>query len=185
MRALKVLALAKLTVALLMVVVPVAAPRAMVVAAPPRFKVVAPELKTDAVPVEVVVMSEPFKAKSPEVVMSPVPPVIEKLVAVTFPEPRAKALVMLESERSIAVVTAPPLTPATLIPTGRLRSVSRFLTKTNSLGSAVPEPSALWNLVSEVEPVAVVTVKLESVAVSSKVKARSRLLAVVIVLPPL
>ena len=58
--------------ALFTVVVPVAAPRETVVAAPPIFKVVALELKTEAVPVEVVVISLPFNAKSPEEVIFPV-----------------------------------------------------------------------------------------------------------------
>ena len=51
------------------------------------------------------------------------------------------------------------------------------------MGSAVPDPSALVNSMSPVDPVAVVTVNLESVDVSARVNAMSRASVVVMVLP--
>ena len=64
--AVKEVALAKSTVALLIVAVPVVAPRESVVAAPPIFTVVAPVLNTEAV-VDVVVRSPSVISASPDV----------------------------------------------------------------------------------------------------------------------
>src|SRR5882672_9946508 len=106
-------------VALLIVAVPVAAPRESVVAAPPTFNVVAPVLKRFTV-VEVVVSEPPFTAILPAVVMLPVAPAIEKLVAVTSFAPSESALTIVASERSSALVIAPPPVEVTLIPDGRV-----------------------------------------------------------------
>src|SRR5579884_1713018 len=182
--ALIAVAFGKLKVALLIVAVPEPAPKAKVVAAPPTLRVVAVEL--NRLPVVLVVERvPPLTATFPAVVLLPEDPVMEKLVAETLVAPRAKEVSIVEDDRSKAVVTWPPEVPATLKATGRALSTSLFWIRTSSLGSATPAPSALENLVSPVEPVAVVIVRLESVAVSAKVKARSRLLVVVMVLPPL
>jgi len=58
---------------LLTVVVPEPAPMLTVVAAPPMFRVVALVLNNVAVPVPVVVISEPLTARSPASVKLPVP----------------------------------------------------------------------------------------------------------------
>src|SRR5205814_8220321 len=74
---------------------------------------------------DVVVRSPPLRARSPEVVMLPVAPAIEKLVAVTSLAPRERALTISGSERSMALVM-PPAEDWILIPAGRASLVSRF-----------------------------------------------------------
>lgn len=66
---------------LLMVVVPEPAPMEIVVAAPARFRLVAPVLNIFAL-VSVVVISPPLTAIFPEVVINPFDPFTEKAVAV-------------------------------------------------------------------------------------------------------
>ncbi len=99
--------------------------------------------------------------------------------------PKSIAFTMFASERSIAVVISPPVTPAIRKPTGSARSVSWFSIKTNCAGSFVPTPSARMNAEPPVEPVAVVIVKLASVVVLDNVNAISRASVVAIVFPPL
>src|SRR5258708_6740139 len=171
-------------VAFLMVAVTELAPMLKVVAAPPILSVVASVLKRLPV-VCVVVIEPPLSAKLPALVMLPLVPFTEKLVPETSFAPKAIAVPIDASERSMAVPIPPPPEDDILTPTGRLRAAAALSTRMSSFGSAVPAPSALMNFVSPVEPVAVVTVKLESVAVSVKEKARSRLLVVAIVLPAL
>ena len=94
--AVKLVALAKLTVRLLIVAVPVAAPKVRVVAAPPIDKLVAPVLNSVAVP-EVVVISPPFTAKSPEVRTFPVKVEVPSTVRL----PLAWIVPMLEMEAPV------------------------------------------------------------------------------------
>ena len=102
-------ALLKLMVVLLILAVPLVAPIAKVVAAPPRLTVVALVLNKLIVELLMVVAIEPpSTVKVPLVEILPVEPVIENLLAKTFPPPRFKALTIFESERSTAVVTTPP-----------------------------------------------------------------------------
>jgi len=117
-------------VALLMVAVPVEAPRVSVSAAPPIFKVVAFESKILA-DVAVVETVPPLTATFPAVVMLPLEPVMEKLVAETLVAPKAKEVSIVEDDRSKAVVTWPPAVPKTLIAVGRAKLASWFWTKTN------------------------------------------------------
>ena len=102
----KEVALAKLTVALLIVAVPVAAPKLSVVAAPPMLREVAivfSKLKD----VWVVVRSPPLIAVSPEVVMFPVAPAIDQLVPDRSFSPAERAVTRSASETSIADVYPP------------------------------------------------------------------------------
>ena len=94
-------------VRLFMDVVPVAAPNETVVAAPPILRVVAVVLNTVAVPLVAVVISFPLTAISPLVVMLPVDPATEKLVAVISFSPRDKAFTISGSDRSMAFVMPP------------------------------------------------------------------------------
>ena len=90
-------------VRLLMVAVPEFLPIVKVVAALPRFIVVAPLLKR--LPVDAVVeIVPPFTATLPEVVILPFEPLMEKWVAVILPVPMRSALTILELDRSIALV---------------------------------------------------------------------------------
>ena len=91
----------------MMVVVPVVAPRAIAVAAPPMERDVAFALKSVAT-LLVVVMLPPLIAMSPLVVMFPEAPAMEKLEAVTSFAPRERALMISASERSRALVMPPP-----------------------------------------------------------------------------
>jgi len=93
-----------------------------------------------------------------------------------------RALVMLAVEASKAVVMV-PAADWTEIPTPRAWLVSLFLTKTNWAGGEALEPSLKDKVVKPAPPAAVATVKLESVAVSAKVKAMSLASVVVMVLP--
>src|SRR5579863_4890323 len=111
-------AFGKESVAFLIDAVPVVAPRTTDVAAPPTLSVVALVLKMFAV-VAVVVSEPPLSLILPAVVISPVEPVIEKLVPRIFPVPTDKALVILPPERSIPVVIPPP-EDEIVKPTGRL-----------------------------------------------------------------
>ena len=167
-----------------MVAVPVVAPRVKAVAAPPTLRVVAPVLKILAV-VAVVESVPPFTATFPDVVILPEVPVIEKFVPIMLPVPTDSAFVIFPPERSIPVVIPPPPDEEIFNPTGNAKLVLALSSSTNSFGFAVPEPSALMNFVSPVEPVAVVTVKFELVVVLANVKAISLLLFVVIVFPAL
>jgi len=101
------------------VAVPVVAPIVSVVAAPPTLSVVAPVLKTLAV-AAVVVNEPPFNAAFPLLVISPLVPLTEKLVPVILPVPIAIALTILGSDRSSAVVIAPPPEEIILIPAGKV-----------------------------------------------------------------
>ena len=138
-----VVALGKLIVVPLMFPVAFVAPRVYVVAAPPMFRVVAFVLNTVAVPAVLVVMSLPLTARSPDVVMLPVEPSREKLEAVISFAPRLRALTILASDRSTAVVTPPPPEEEILSPIGRILFVSALSISTNCVGSFVPVPSAL------------------------------------------
>jgi len=166
-----------------MVAVPVVAPRVKAVAAPPTLRVVAPVLKILAV-VAVVESVPPFTATFPDVVILPEVPVIEKFVPIMLPVPTDSAFVIFPPERSIPVVIPPP-PDEILKAVGSTRIVSALLISTSSFGSAVPEPACLMNFVSPVDPVVVVTIKFEAVAVLAKVNAISLLLVVVMALPPL
>ena len=161
---------------------PVVAPIVREVAAFPKVKVLAFVSKIEAFE-EVVEIVPPFTATFPLVEISPEVPLMLKFVARTLPVPSDKALVIFAPEMSIAVVM-PPVADEILKAVGKAWSVSALLINTNSLGSSVPLPSALTNLDSPVDPVAVVTVKLELVEVLSRVKEMSLLLVVVMVLPP-
>jgi hypothetical protein len=103
-------ALGATTFVLLMVVEPVEAPRANVVAAPPMFKVVAPVLNRLAIR-EVVVSEPPLAAKLPAVVILPVPRIVPAVVI--LPELATEKLVplmrlvKLVPTKSIALVIAP------------------------------------------------------------------------------
>ena len=179
---------------MLMVAVPVVAPRETEVAAPPMLRVVAPVLKSVAV-AAVVVISPPLTARSPEVVISPVAvmvpavvilpfePLIEKLVAMTSFAPRERAVTIAGSERSRALVIAPPA-EVTLIPAVRASLVSWLETSTSCAGEEVLVPSASAKTEEPVAPAAVVTEKLLSVVVLARVNAISRASVVVMVLPP-
>jgi len=170
-------------VALLMVAVPVVAPRVRDVAAPPILRVVAPLLKRVAL-VEVVVRAPPLSAKLPAEEILPVVPVTEKLVPEILPVANVIALTIAGSERSRALVMAPPPDEVILIPAARVLEALALSTRINWLGVVALAPAARENLLKPVEPLAVVTLKLESVAVSAKVKAISLLFVVEIVLPP-
>src|SRR5579884_1964291 len=112
--ALMAVAFGRAKVALLIVAVPVAAPKAKVVAAPPTLTVVAFVL--NRLPVVLVVVTEPpLAATFPAVVILPFDPVIEKLVAVTSLAPKDRALTIAASDRSIPLVIAPPPVEVTLI----------------------------------------------------------------------
>ena len=126
----------------------------------------------------------PLAVTAPEVVMSPVEPVIEKLLAATSFAPKLNALTISESDKSIPLVI-PPAADCTFIPAATASLVSKLLTETNWEGALLLEPFAKANELYAPDPAAVVTVKLESVAVSARVKAISRASVVVIVLPPL
>ena len=126
--ALNAVALERLTVALFIVVVPVVAPILTLVAAPPMLRVVALVLNTVAVPVPVVVISEPLTAISPEVVMFPELPAMEKKVPLTSLAPKARAVAILLSDRSIPVVIAPPA-DVTFMPEVRASLVSALFIK--------------------------------------------------------
>jgi hypothetical protein len=89
-----------------MVVVPLPAPIEIVVAAPARFRLVAPVLNIFAL-VSVVVISPPLTAIFPEVVISPFDPFTEKAVAVMSLPPRESAFTISGSERLIPFVIAP------------------------------------------------------------------------------
>ena len=175
-------ALGKEMVALRIVAVPVVAPRVRLVAAPPIFNVVAVVLNRLAVPA-VVVSDPPLKAPLPAEVTLPVPPATEKLVPVISLAPSAIALPISGSETSIAVVIAPPPEEVILRAVGKVRSVSLLSISTSWVGAVALTPSASAKIVELVEPLAVVTVKLESVLVSAKVKEISRASVVTIVLP--
>lgn len=99
-------ALGKATVVFLILAIPVVAPIVRVDEAPKALIVVAFALKSVAF-VFVVVISPPLTAISPAVVISPVEPVIEKLVAVTSFAPRDNALTISESDKSRALVIPP------------------------------------------------------------------------------
>ena len=97
----------KFTVKLLArVVVPLPAPKLKVVAAPPILKLVALVLNKVAVAL-LVVKSPPLTATSPEVVMFPVAPVIDQEVALTSLAPKANAVTISASDKSIPVVIPP------------------------------------------------------------------------------
>lgn len=177
-----VVALGKEMAAFLTVAVPVVAPNVNEVAALPSVTVVAVVSNSEAV-VEEVVIVPVLTAKVPSVEMSPVDPVKLNFEAVMFVAPRASPVVMEESETSRAVVMPPPPVEAILIPVATDLLVSALSIKINWDGSATPAPSALVKEVNPVEPSAVVTVKLESVVVSARVKERLRPSEVVMVLP--
>lgn len=124
-------------------------------------------------------------AALPALVMSPVVPLTEKLVPAISFAPIEIAVPIVASETSIAVVIPPPPEEVILRPIGRARSESALSIKTNWEGLEVPIPSALTNLEPPVESVAVVTTKLESVAVSVRVNEIFLLLVVSIVFPAL
>lgn len=129
--ALNTVAYGKEIVALLIVAVPVVAPRVKVVASPPIDRLVAVVLKSVAVAL-VVVISPPFTAISPAVVMLPVVPSKSKLVISIFPvvpvmlfAPKDIALTISGSDRSNALVI-PPFADCIVIPDDSVSPVSRF-----------------------------------------------------------
>lgn len=183
LEALTAVALGRERVTLLIVVVPDVAPKLKVLAAWPIERFDTPLLKIAAVPAVEVILPL-LTARVPLVVILPLEPFRLKWVAAMLFAPKSMAVVMLASERSRAVVTFPPLTPAIFKPTGRAVWVFRFWIRTNSLGLLLAVPSALKNWVSPVEFAAVVITKFESMAVSAKVKEIFRLLVVVMVFPP-
>jgi len=184
--ALKTVAYGKDIVALLIVAVPVVAPIVKVVASPPMDRLVAVVLKSVAVEF-VVVMSPPFSARSPAVVMLPVVPTTSKLVRSMFPvvpvilfAPIDMALTISVSDRSIALVIAPP-DDWMVIPDGSVSPVSRFSRRRSCEGGVGFAPSARVSLVYPDDPAKVLRVKLASFSV----KAMLRPVDVVMVLPPL
>ena len=94
--------LLKLRMLLAIVAVPDPAPILTVVAAPPRFKVVALVLNRAAVPVEVVVTLAPLTAILPAVVILPLPSIVAKLVT----PPAWKALLAPVAVKEATVVAA-------------------------------------------------------------------------------
>src|SRR5579884_2826505 len=112
-------ALGKEIVAFLIVAVPVVLPIFTAVAFPPKLTVVGVVLKILPVAAEVVT-SPPLTATSPAVVMSPVDPAIEKLVAVTSLAPSDRALTIPASDRSIPLVIGPPPEVVTLRPAAKV-----------------------------------------------------------------
>ena len=167
---------------LLTVVVPDPAPILTVDAAPPIFRVVAFELNRLAV-VAVVVKDPPFTATFPEVVILPLEPVIVKLVPTTLFVPRAMAVAILAPDKSIPVVNPPPPDEVILRPVGTVCVADWLSINTSWLGLVPVVPAALTNALYPVDPSAVVTTKLELVAVAARVNAISLELLVVIVLP--
>ena len=87
-----------------------------------------------------VVISPPLTAISPEVVISPELPVIEKLVAVTSLAPKERALTISVSERSKALVMV-PASDCILMPVDRASSRSKFSTSKSWDGGEVLAPS--------------------------------------------
>ncbi len=132
----------------------------------------------------VVVTSPPLTAISPAEVILPLPPATEKFVPERSFAPNERAVTIVGSDTSIAVVT--PLVPDEVIlkPIGRIRSASALSIRTIWFGSEAPTPSARMNSVPAVDPVAVVMMNRESVAVSANVNEISRPSDVVIVFPP-
>jgi len=184
--ALSTVAYGKEMAALLIVAVPVVAPRDRVAASPPIERFVAVVLKSVAEEL-VVVMSPPFTAISPAVVMFPEVPVTEKFVRLMFPvvpvisfAPRDKALTISGSERSIALVIPPP-EDCILIPEDSASVVSRLSRRRSWVGRIVLSPSDSDNDVYPVDPGVVFNVKFASVSV----KAMFLPVDVVIVFPPL
>lgn len=100
------MALAKLTVRLLIVAVPAFVPRVTVEAAPPMFKVVALTLKTEAVAADVVRLP-PSTPTLPDVEKLPFAPLIDQNVPSKSFAPVLIAVPISESETSIAVVIPP------------------------------------------------------------------------------
>ena len=166
----------------LMLAVPLVAPMVRLVAPSAKLTVVAVTSLTKLKVDWLVLIVPPLTAKVPSVERFPFEPVREKWVAVMLPAPRAKALVMLASERSIAVVTTPLETPATFKPIGKVL-VCWFWIKTNWLGSTEPVPLALVKAEYAVELAGVMTEKLE--LEPARLKVISFELEVVIVLPVL
>ena len=154
-------------------------------AAPPKFKVVALELKTVAVPVVVVVIFPPFRARLPADVIFPFDPVTEKLVPAILEAPREMPVAILASDTSIPVVNPPPPDEVILRPVGTVCVADWLSINTSWLGLVPVVPAALTKAEYPVDPSAVVTTKLELVAVAARVNAISLELLVVIVLPPL
>ena len=121
-------------------------------------------LKRVAVPVVVVVISPPFTAMSPLVVIFPVAPASVKLVEVISFEPRESAFTISGSDRSRAFII-PPAADCILIPENMGSLVSRFSTNTICPAGVGFEPLASENWLKLVEPAEAVALKLPSVSV--------------------
>ena len=132
-------ALGRVRAALLIAAVLDVAPRVRVVAAPPMFKVVAVVLKRFAV-VLVVVRLPPLIAKLPDVVASPVNPVMVKLLPMILLSPNDIALVISVSDTSIPLVI-PPFEDWIVIPDDKLSLVSRLSITRRLEGRLVLTPS--------------------------------------------
>ena len=129
------------------------------------------------------VSEPPLTATVPALVTFPVPPSTEKLVPAILDAPRLIPVTICELDRSIPVVIAPPPEDVIAMPVGSVLDVALLSICKSWFGTVDEAPSARERTVEPVEPFAVVTLKLESVVVSAKVKAISRLSVVLMVLP--